>query len=93
MKKEKILHAIAEVDKLAEIYNNEASHFDGLGRHEDAKHRRAQASGMLIAVEKIKEFLKACVPSGRTKMTIDCVMKKAYKLAVQEQQNYRNLLG
>lgn len=85
MKKEKILHAIAEVDKLAETYKNEASHFDGLGRPEDARHRRAQASGMFIAVERLKELLEL----DTNILSPGDIMRKVYKQTIQEVQNSR----
>lgn len=85
MKKEKILHAIAEVDKLAEIYKNESSHFSGLGRPEDAKHRLAQASGMFIAIEKIKEILDL----DTNILSVSDLMDKVYKQTIQEVQNSR----
>lgn len=82
MKKAKVQDALQELEKLANMYDNESSHYSALGREYDARHRVAQASGIRIAVQNLERALGFTEdPPEPEYGTTAYVMKKALELA------------
>lgn len=85
MKRAKVQLALQELEKLANRYDKESSHYAALGREHDARHRVAQASGIRIAVQNLERALGFTEDSPEPEYgTTTYVMKKALELARKE---------
>lgn len=92
MKNVKVQDALRELEKLANMYDKESSHYSALGREHDSRHRTAQASGIRIAIQNLERALGFREdPPEPEYGTAAYVMKKALELARREQSNYRRM--